>query len=92
MQSRRGYVSGPHIDRTGAKAIVFRTSNLDAVTSHLENQGAIFEWKLKLLSADGLQATMVRNPDGTIINILQYPLMRSPETTPPNQSEDGWKP
>ena len=66
-------VPGPHIDRTGAKAIVFRTSSLEAVTSHLENEGAVFEWKLKPLSADGLRSTMVRDPDGTIINILQYP-------------------
>lgn len=66
-------VPGPHIDKTGAKAVVFRTSDLEAVTSHLEREGAIFEWKLQDLSEDGLRATMIRDPDGTIINILQYP-------------------
>lgn len=66
-------VPGPHIDKTGAKAIVFRTSDLDAVTSHLEREGAVFEWKLQTLSSDGLQSTMVRDPDGTIVNVLCYP-------------------
>ncbi len=72
-QSDADIVPGPHIDRTGAKAIIVCTSSLEAVTSHLENEGAVFEWKLKPLSADGLRSTMVRDPDGTIINILQYP-------------------
>ncbi|GAB5100707.1 VOC family protein [Caballeronia sp. HLA56] len=66
-------VPGPHIDKTGVKAVVFRTSDLEAVTWHLEREGASFEWKMKHLSEDGLRATMIRDPDGTIINILQYP-------------------
>jgi catechol 2,3-dioxygenase-like lactoylglutathione lyase family enzyme len=66
-------VPGPHSDKTGAKAIVFRTSSLKAVTAHLEREGALFEWKMERLSADGLRSTMVRDPDGTIINVLQYP-------------------
>jgi catechol 2,3-dioxygenase-like lactoylglutathione lyase family enzyme len=66
-------VPGPHIDKTGAKAIVFRTGDLDAITSHFEKEGATFEWKHKSLSADGLHATMIRDPDGTIVNVLRYP-------------------
>ncbi|KGE08032.1 MULTISPECIES: VOC family protein [Burkholderia] len=66
-------VPGPHVDQTGAKAIVFRTTDLAALTAHFERHQARFEWKMKRLSDDGLMATMIRDPDGIIINVLCYP-------------------
>jgi catechol 2,3-dioxygenase-like lactoylglutathione lyase family enzyme len=81
LLSRRGAVrdpeadavAGPHLEKSGLTAIVFRTADLEAATSRLEDLGVTFVWKLQLLSADGLRSTMVRDPDGTLINILRYP-------------------
>lgn len=66
-------IPGPHLSTSGLKAIVFRTNDLDAVTAHLERLNIPLVWKLETISADGLRATMIRDPDGHLINILQYP-------------------
>lgn len=64
--------AGPHIDTTGLKAIVFRTEKLVDFTKFLETKNVQFEWKLKTLSESGMLATMIRDPDGNMINVLQY--------------------
>lgn len=66
-------VPGPHLRTSGLKAIVFRTDDLEAITAYLESCDVTFEWKVQTLSADGLRSTMVRDPDGILINILTYP-------------------
>lgn len=58
---------------SGLKAIVFRTRDLEAVTARFERLDLTFVWKLRSISADGLRATMIRDPDGNLINVLSYP-------------------
>lgn len=64
---------GPHLATSGLKAIVFRTHDLEAVTRRFESLGLALVWRLKSVSADGLRATMIRDPDGNLINVLSYP-------------------
>lgn len=66
-------VPGPHLQTSGLKAIVFRTDDLEGITAYLETCSVQFEWKIQTLSADGLRSTMVRDPDGVLINVLDYP-------------------
>ena len=66
-------IPGPHLSTSGLKAIVFRTGDLEAVTMHLERLRIPLVWRLETISSDGLRATMLRDPDGHLINILQYP-------------------
>ena len=66
-------VAGPHLEKSGLTAIVFRTADLEAATKGLEDLGVTFVWKRQLLSGDGLRSTMIRDPDGTLINLLHYP-------------------
>jgi catechol 2,3-dioxygenase-like lactoylglutathione lyase family enzyme len=66
---------GPHLQTSGVKAIVFRTDDLEGTTEYLESCNVTFEWKIQTLSADGLRSTMIRDPDGVLINILSYPPM-----------------
>ncbi|MGW6793981.1 VOC family protein [Streptomyces chartreusis] len=66
-------VPGPHLRTSGAKAVVFRTDDLDAATRHLERCEVEFVWKSQVLSEDGLRSTMVREPDGVLVNVLCYP-------------------
>ncbi|MFF4053297.1 VOC family protein [Streptomyces chartreusis] len=67
-------VPGPHLRTSGAKAVVFRTDDLDAATQHLERCEVEFVWKSRILSEDGLRSTMVREPDGVLVNVLCYPV------------------
>ncbi|WP_186051862.1 VOC family protein [Burkholderia gladioli] len=69
---------GPHLDKAGAKAVVFRTTDLAALTAHFEHHKVSFEWKMKKIADDGLSATMIRDPDGIIINVLCYPVPTEP--------------
>ena len=64
---------GPHLSTSGLKAIVFRTHDLEAVTARFESFDLELVWKLRAVSADGLRATMIRDPDGNLINVLSYP-------------------
>ena len=57
---------------TGLKAIVFRTEKLVDFTKFLETKNVQFESKLKPLSESGMLATMIRDPDENMINVLQY--------------------
>ncbi|MDL5160521.1 VOC family protein [Actinomycetospora termitidis] len=66
-------VPGPHLLTTGVKAIVFRTDDLEGITEYLESCDVTFDWKVRTLSADGLRSTMIRDPDGVLINVLSYP-------------------
>jgi len=62
-----------HLAKTNIMAVVFLTDDLDSVTAKLEEAGAQFIWKLQTLSGDGLRSTMLRDPDGNMINVLSYP-------------------
>ena len=64
---------GPHLATSGLKAIVFRTQDLEAVTDRFDSLGLTLVWRLRSVSADGLRATMIRDPDGNLINVLSYP-------------------
>ncbi|RSD10232.1 VOC family protein [Amycolatopsis eburnea] len=66
-------VPGPHLKTSGVKAIVFRTDDLEGITEYLESCNVTFDWKVRTLSADGLRSTMIRDPDGVLINVLSYP-------------------
>jgi len=66
-------IPGPHLQTSGIKAIVFRTNDLEAVTAYLEDEVVDFVWKIATLSKDGLRSTMIRDPDGNLINVLSYP-------------------
>ncbi|WP_428483853.1 VOC family protein [Rhodopila sp.] len=76
--SRRGtprapdMIPGSHLDASGLKAIVIRFDDIGAVTSYSEGEQAILAWKLQPLSLDGLRSTMMRDPDGRLINVLCY--------------------
>lgn len=67
-------VPGPHLRTSGAKAIVFRTDDLEAATAYLESCEVDFVWKNRTLSPDGLRSTMIREPDGVLVNVLCYPV------------------
>jgi catechol 2,3-dioxygenase-like lactoylglutathione lyase family enzyme len=62
-----------HLAKTNIIAIVFSTDDLDTATAEMEREGAAFVWKNQVLSADGLRSTMLRDPDGNMINVLCYP-------------------
>jgi catechol 2,3-dioxygenase-like lactoylglutathione lyase family enzyme len=62
-----------HLGKTNIMAIVFSTDDLEKSTAEMEAAGAQFIWKLQTLSADGLRSTMLRDPDGNMLNVLCYP-------------------
>ena len=63
-----------HLNKTNIMAVVFRTDDLGAETRRMEKAAdTTFVWKELVLSADGLRSTMLRDPDGNLINVLQYP-------------------
>jgi catechol 2,3-dioxygenase-like lactoylglutathione lyase family enzyme len=62
-----------HLSKTRIIAVVFSTDNLEAATARMEELGVQFVWKNRTLSTDGLRSTLVRDPDGNIVNLLQYP-------------------
>ena len=62
-----------HLGKTNIMAIVFRTDDLDATTAEIEAAGVEFVWKNQTLSEDGLRSTVLRDPDGNLVNILCYP-------------------
>lgn len=62
-----------HLKKTNIMAIVFSTDDLATQTAEMERSGATFLWKNQVLSEDGLKSTMLRDPDGNMVNVLQYP-------------------
>lgn len=62
-----------HLGKTNIMAVVFRTGDLASETARIVDAGAHFVWREQVLSEDGLRSTMLRDPDGNLINILQYP-------------------
>lgn len=62
-----------HLAKTNIMAIVFSTEDLDAATARMEEMGVTFVWKNQTLSEDGLRSTMLRDPDGNMVNVLCYP-------------------
>jgi catechol 2,3-dioxygenase-like lactoylglutathione lyase family enzyme len=62
-----------HLAKTNIMAVVFSTDDLEKSTAEMEAAGAEFVWKLQTLSADGLRSTMLRDPDGNMLNVLCYP-------------------
>lgn len=62
-----------HLSVSNIIAIVFSTDDLEKDTKMLEENGANFVWKNLTLSADGLRSSMIRDPDGNMINVLSYP-------------------
>lgn len=69
-----------HLAKTNIMAIVFATDDLDATTAKLEDKGVQFVWKNQTLSEDGLRSTMLRDPDGNMVNVLCYPADNAIET------------
>lgn len=63
-----------HLGVSNIIAIVFSTDDLKADTAALEAKGAEFVWVNLQLSDDGLRSSMLRDPDGNMINVLQYPV------------------
>lgn len=66
-------IPGPHLATSGLEAIVFRTGDLEGVTARFESLGIDLVWRLETLTPDGMRATMIRDPDGTLINVLACP-------------------
>jgi catechol 2,3-dioxygenase-like lactoylglutathione lyase family enzyme len=62
-----------HVSVAYIIAIVFSIDDLEADTAALEAKGAVFVWKNLQLSDDGLKSSMLRDPDGNMVNVLQYP-------------------
>ena len=66
-------IVGPHLSASGYKCIIFRTDDLEEVTTQLESMNIPLVWRLETISSDGLKATMFRDPDGHLVEVLQYP-------------------
>ena len=60
-----------HLGYLGYKAVVFTVVDLDAFTDALEVNGANVVWALQALEPDGPRSTLVRDPDGNLINVFE---------------------
>jgi len=61
-----------HLGPTGYKAIVFDVDDLEAATAELRAYGVEIVWDRALIDfAAGLMSTLVRDPDGNLINFFQ---------------------
>jgi catechol 2,3-dioxygenase-like lactoylglutathione lyase family enzyme len=59
-----------HMLPIGNKAIVLYIDDLTGVTKMLEDQNAVFAFKMQKLTDDGLRTTLIRDIDGNFISIL----------------------
>jgi catechol 2,3-dioxygenase-like lactoylglutathione lyase family enzyme len=65
------YVAPPaHLKTLGYKAIVFDVANLPAFSEHLKAKSVEILWADQPLTDDGLRSTLIRDPDGNLINIF----------------------
>jgi catechol 2,3-dioxygenase-like lactoylglutathione lyase family enzyme len=61
-----------HLGPTGYKAIVFDVDDLEAATAELRAYGVEIVWDRALIDfAANLMSTLVRDPDGNLINFFQ---------------------
>jgi catechol 2,3-dioxygenase-like lactoylglutathione lyase family enzyme len=61
-----------HLGPTGYKAIVFDVGNLVEATVELKSLGVEVVWETRLLDpVSGLTSTLIRDPDGNLINFFQ---------------------
>ena len=61
-----------HLGPTGYKAIVFDVDDLAAATAELRAHGVLIVWDQALIDFEaGLLSTLVRDPDGNLINFFK---------------------
>jgi catechol 2,3-dioxygenase-like lactoylglutathione lyase family enzyme len=67
------YASPPaHLRPLGYKAIVFDVDNLKAASEELKTMDVTIVWSQQVIDpSTGLTSTLIRDPDGNLINIFQ---------------------
>jgi catechol 2,3-dioxygenase-like lactoylglutathione lyase family enzyme len=61
-----------HLLPTGYKAIVFDVENLAVASKELEELGVTIVWNQQVIDpSTGLKSTLIRDPDGNLINLFQ---------------------
>jgi glyoxylase I family protein len=61
-----------HLDVLGWKALVLETEDLSATTAQLSRHGVEIIWA-ELDLSPGKQSTMIRDPEGNMVNIFRAP-------------------
>jgi catechol 2,3-dioxygenase-like lactoylglutathione lyase family enzyme len=65
------YVAPPtHLKTLGYKAIVFDVADLPGFSERLKAKSVEILWADQPLTDDGLRSTLIRDPDGNLINIF----------------------
>ena len=61
-----------HLLPTGYKAIVFDVDNLAVASKELEELGVTIVWNQQVIDpSTGLKSTLIRDPDGNLVNLFQ---------------------